>query len=791
MSISPTSDATENERGFRFGTKAETLERLAPRLKHVLLCDQIIITIAEWQKSKDSVIERILAHFPNQPLAIRSSSTQEDGAETSNAGRFESVTNVASQAGAIRDAIERVIDSYEQAGNDQQVLVQPMVEELSLAGVVLTRDLETGSPYYVIDYDDFSGRTDTITSGAVSKMVLVHRSNPSALHSPRIRAIIDAVREIERATGSERLDIEFCLTPAFDVIVLQVRPLAADRRWQKLDDSQINGAIAEVRHQVRDLQRPVPGLVGSTTIFGEMPDWNPAEMIGTTPRRLAHSLYRRLITDRVWATARTAMGYREVNAPLMLNFAGRPYIDVRASLNSFLPAGIGDGLAARIVDSALDRLAEFPQHHDKIEFEIAITCRDLDFDKSAARFSDAGLSQKDITQWKDALTDLTARQLSNGAAGIGQLVEKSRALLLQTEAPEGEGSLRRVSELLERTSHNGTLPFSMLARHAFIGMSFLRSLVSSGAFSSDDAEKFMRSISTIATDVVNAMAAVANGQQTESAFLSRYGHLRPGTYDVLSWRYDERPELYLGHTFRAAHEQESFKLGAAQRRSIDLAMTNAGFQTGAEELLNYIAAGLAAREEAKFAFSCGISDALAQLSKWGEEQGLSREDISHLSISDILDGQNAIGNLSAQIADGRAAHALARALRFPHLIVEPDDLDVVRPLRGQPTFITNKTVTANGIALTRNEVTDLTDAIVLIGSADPGYDWIFSHNIAGLVTEHGGANSHMAIRCAEFGLPAAIGCGERLFRELTSAQVIELNAANRTVRGHLGERRGW
>ena len=86
---------------FRFGTKAETLERLAPRLKHVLLCDQIIITIAEWLKSKDGVTERILAHFPNQPLAIRSSTTLEDGAETSNAGRFESVTNVASQAGAI------------------------------------------------------------------------------------------------------------------------------------------------------------------------------------------------------------------------------------------------------------------------------------------------------------------------------------------------------------------------------------------------------------------------------------------------------------------------------------------------------------------------------------------------------------------------------------------------------------------------------------------------------------------------------------------------------------------
>ena len=64
---------------FRFGTKAETLERLAPMLKQVRLCDQIITTITEWRQSKDDVIDRVVARFPGRPLAIRSSSTQEDG----------------------------------------------------------------------------------------------------------------------------------------------------------------------------------------------------------------------------------------------------------------------------------------------------------------------------------------------------------------------------------------------------------------------------------------------------------------------------------------------------------------------------------------------------------------------------------------------------------------------------------------------------------------------------------------------------------------------------------------
>lgn len=74
-------------------------------------------------------------------------------------------------------------------------------------------------------------------------------------------------------------------------------------------------------------------------------------------------------------------------------------------------------------------------------------------------------------------------------------------------------------------------------------------------------------------------------------------------------------------------------------------------------------------------------------------------------------------------------------------------------------------------------VPELDDRIVLIENADPGYDWIFAHRIAGLVTKYGGANSHMAIRCAEFGIPAAIGCGEQRFDVLCKAHRISLDCS--------------
>ena len=68
------------------------------------------------------------------------------------------------------------------------------------------------------------------------------------------------------------------------------------------------------------------------------------------------------------------------------------------------------------------------------------------------------------------------------------------------------------------------------------------------------------------------------------------------------------------------------------------------------------------------------------------------------------------------------------------------------------------------------------NGIVCIENADPGYNFLFSKNIKGLITKYGGQNSHMAIRCAELNLPALIGVGEKVYNK-----IIEKNSSKLTV----------
>ena len=70
---------------------------------------------------------------------------------------------------------------------------------------------------------------------------------------------------------------------------------------------------------------------------------------------------------------------------------------------------------------------------------------------------------------------------------------------------------------------------------------------------------------------------------------------------------------------------------------------------------------------------------------------------------------------------------------------------------------------------------NINNKIVCIRNADPGYDFIFTKKINGLITEFGGPNSHMSIRCNELKVPAAIGVGGHIYEKISKSDFIELD----------------
>lgn len=786
---------------FIFGTKSETLAQLKPLVTRSQILPLYFFTSSQWHKQKTAILMAIVGMEHGGSVIIRSSAQNEDSQRDSMAGAFTSCLNVSvADQLALELAIERVITSFGQHQHeDNQILVQPMLKEIHMSGVVMTHDLEHGAPYYVFNYDDESGLTDTITGGVgIQKTVLIYRDIDSNLiRSRRIRAVLAACRELEFLCGSVPLDIEFAVGHVEQVYVFQVRRITLCNTWHPVTERRVARQLTHIRNYLEQRLAPQCDLSGDHTILGVMPDWNPAEIIGTTPRPLASSLYRLLVTDSAWREARAKMGYHHpCHQTLMVMLGHHPYIDVRSSFNSFLPAGLDKEVCDSLVNAWLVRLCEHPEWHDKVEFEVVPTCLDFTFEAVFEARYPGCLTPDAFHVYRQALDALTCRAIVSD--GEGSIVSAMTNIHARANTQQQRGSvdglkadLSSVRRLLLECREIGTVNFAILARHAFIAEALLRSACCRGALSSERLQLWKQSFHTVTTELTTDYAAVCGGTLPVGDFLARFGHLRPGTYDITSLRYDERHDLFapISAFIEQDHETRRFELRVEEEQALQRLLDERGWPVTATALLAYASQAVQAREYAKLIFTRDLSDALALLVRWGGEVGLSREDLSYLDIfplldtlvSPLLDDIDRV--LLNQVNKARHEHQQAMSLKLGHLIAGSDDVFVVPLHRSMPNFISHKRVEAEWVLLQQDTpvTTALQGRIVCIENADPGYDWIFTRGIAGLVTQYGGANSHMAIRCAEFGIPAAIGCGEQLFSRLLRCRGIVLNCQDKTI----------
>jgi phosphohistidine swiveling domain-containing protein len=609
---------------------------------------------------------------------------------------------------------------------------------------------------------------------------------------PPWNGVARAIRSIERLLQTNNLVVEFALTTDGIVHVFQARRLPAIYQITQQTETGITQKI-----------RLAQGFIGShrSTIWSNMADWNPAEMLGEHPKPLDSSLYRYLIANGTWAKARASLGYRDVTPrELIHDIAGYPYINVEASFKSLCPAALSDLLASRFVKNRIDVLRSRPELHDKVEFEVMFTCADVVKPARTQVLADAGFSAPEVIFIENALTMLTSSLLTNIQTILSEDMLRRKRLMnwLQRSSLSTENVNDHIAELdyivaaLENCRDLGTFSFSRLSRLAFVARDMLGRMVVAGALTPDEYESFWRSINTTATNVVAAIHDLSNGRLSKADFNKVYGHLRPHTYDITSPRYDQSELINTTNVREQARYSKNsaeFKPDVFRRISKCLAMS--GLPDDAQKFLNFVSVSVQEREQSKFEFSALLSACLEEIAHLGEGLSLGRDELSFLTVDDIIEANNLqperdqLKKIWAENIYFRKAEWENDArIRLPALITEADDLVVVQPTKSKPNFITSHEAEGQIVILEDSRSSpslELSGKIVVLEAADPGYDWIFSNKIAALVTKYGGAASHMAIRAAQFGIPAVIGCGDDLYHEFYVHEYARINCAKRHI----------
>lgn len=770
-----------------FYSKARSLQEVASLLTTARVLPSVVFTVADWAADRDSIVVRIqLALGSEGPWIVRSSSLSEDGDRFSNAGRFLSVPDV-EDIQELLIAVECVIDSYgEHLRQADELLVQPMARGLLASGVATTRDVKSGLEYRVINVTHDS-RTDAVTSGASCEAsIYLSPHRPPASHP--CHALFDLLEELSALTDGLPLDVEFGIDSA-GVILFQVRRLAGVASANANDITSETRLMPHIHRAIESAGKLLEGDGSIHAALGVMPDWNPAEMVGLKPRPLSFDLYARLMTDRAWASGRVPFGYRDMShRKLMHRIAGTPYIDIAASIRSLLPADLPLESSEAIVGAALQRLRAEPQLHDKMELTVLPTCLVPTMLSGDDEFSClASLDSAAKRQAIEALRHVT-REVVRSDGPFSDAMRVIQQHLPLVEAKNVQRVHGHEAAALVEVAREVLAPrFSLVARAAFVATAILRGLQEVGAVQPGFFNAFVRGTRTVSHDISRDAAML-----DPASFVKRYGHVRPGTYDIRTPSYADTEAGYFSVGPSAAagidHDLPWFEPSPGELRATESVLDHMRLGISARDLLAFGRRAIVGRELAKFVYSGYVSHTLEAIAIAGEQIGLDRECLSYLDLPSALRctrPQTPAGSsVRDTIARNREDWQASSAIRVPYLLFDKTDFLGFDEFRSQPNFVTSREVVGRIVLIkstSKTTASDCVGAVVLMEAADPGHDWIFAAGIAALVTAFGGENSHMAIRSREFDIPAVIGVGGQQFAQLSTASLVRVSCTERRI----------
>ena len=760
---------------MKLDSKADTILNLKDYNLNFLIPKTYVFKTNEWKISKKKIVKIIQKNFKSK-IAIRSSAFDEDSKNQSQAGKYLSILGVnPNRKKTLNFSINQVINSYKKKNQNNKVIIQKQITKVSMSGVIFTHDLTNGSPYYIINYDDNSKKTDTVTSGygeGSNKKLIIYREGLRSLKSERFQKLLNCVLDLEKKINNKHLDIEFVVDTDLNIYLLQVRNISTKSNWT------INNKILDKKIKI-DKKYLIKHFKKKNQILAQMSDWNPAEIIGKNPKKLSSSIYSNLVTDNSWAIAREKMGYSKVlNKKLMSLYSGKPYIDVRKSFFSFLPEQVNIKDKNKIVNFWIDKLKKNPFLHDKVEFDVAITAYDFEIKRKLNNFLPNKINLKTKRKLEFLYKDIFIKNIDkNNEVSLDKISDKINYLsILQKNFVINKSRKKNKKNLkliLKNCKHYGIIPFAQAARHGFVAKGLIDSLVSKKVLSQKRSIELQKVVNTVTSKFLEDINFVLKKKMTKSLFFKKYGHLRPGAYDITSKNYSEMRNTFFEKSL--VSKKHKFKLSNKEKKKINFLLKKEKIDLNQESLINYIIRSIEMREFSKFIFSKSIDNIFKLLLKIIPKRLKNKEIASYFSVNEILTDK---ANLKLFLKR-KNEYENNLKIFLPEVIKDKSAYDVVPYMFNVPNFITNKRVSGKVLNLSNKLKYSLENKIILIENADPGFDWIFTKNIKGFATQFGGSNSHMAIRAAELNIPAMIGCGQKKFDELKNSLEIEIDCLNK------------
>ena len=705
-------------------------------------------------------IEETLGKFSEQ-IIIRSNSSKEDTDETSSAGKFLSIGPIdKNDISLIKKSWNEVLQSYEKDDNNT-VIFQDYVDGAKSVSVLTSYKVGTDSPYRTFS-TYYGSQTDAVTSGRYNKIknFFIHRSLDNLPEKfKEYYKFFKIQNQLENLFGNKHLDIEIVTDHKEEPLLLQVRPLMG-KVIKKEPIMVERSVIDENVKRYKELIQTTDDRFGTNQIYSNMSDMNPAEMIGKKPDNIAFSLYSFMFSDTTWNKQRGEFGYRIYSGgKLMELFNNVAYINVNHSLNSFLTRNIKNETCEKIINYQLNKLETYPHLHDSIEFDISRSSYIFETDEKFGEEYKNIIDKKEIIQWHHDLIEIDSFNSST--------LHKNNEIILDAFSKLDDSFQYLDKENIKFVRDNMALPFTHHSRLGFVYFAQLNNFLKNGVINEEEKQNLLLSVNSISTKMKQDAYRVKTGDITLKDFLSIYGHVRAGNYNLSSSNLKSNISFAesLINTSNKPIPSEPLKIDIFKKIDDYFNLNKISYTS--ENWVEMFQLAVSTRENSKFYYTKGIDGILNEV----EEKNISDRELFKL-----LDFEyNNMNTFNQKIED----------TLMPDVITSSDDFYAYEEMNKDGNYIGQGTVTGEILFLdgTENNRNNLDNKIIVIPAADPGWDWIFNYKIKSLITEFGGPNSHMAIRCAEHNIPAILGIGEKNFSAILNSKnlVVDFSNENFTI----------